>query len=190
MVVGKKCEDCRTKAANFGLPPDQPGGGRVRWCSGCAKQRGQGATNLKNRKCEDCLDKQASFGLPGERKKRWCSTCAKAGHPGAVSGCPPPPPRTTLNSLFLFWFQTIPDLSNAVKVRSALKVGGVCTVGKHPVNGQVPGRPVRGLQLEVASDHGDARRGRRALVQAVRPESRRRSAGGAGTPQMQVKPPP
>jgi hypothetical protein len=72
-VKHKKCEDCRLKIPNFGLPGE---GKTPRWCSVCAKGH-TGAVNIKHKKCEICQLKQASFGLPSEGKKeRWCGKCA------------------------------------------------------------------------------------------------------------------
>jgi hypothetical protein len=74
-----KCEGCRLKQANFGLP----GEGAARWCGGCAKAHA-GAVDVKHKKCEGCKLKLPSFGLPGKGKKqRWCGDCVpKGAHDG------------------------------------------------------------------------------------------------------------
>ena len=85
----KKCEGCRLKRPNFGLPAE----GKAWWCFGCAKGHTR-AVDLCTKKCEGCGLKRPNFGLPAEGKARWRAGCAK-GHAGIedvvklASGCHP-----------------------------------------------------------------------------------------------------
>jgi hypothetical protein len=56
----KKCEDCKTKQAHFGIRGETP---KFRWCAVCAKQHDGAAAAKEQAKCEDCKTKQPTYVL-------------------------------------------------------------------------------------------------------------------------------
>ena len=81
----KKCVDCTTKLAAWGLPNQKTLSRDMRgkrWCTECAKKQDK-VVDLRSGKCIDCKVKMAFYGTAEENKRRYCGGCALA-HPGVV----------------------------------------------------------------------------------------------------------
>jgi hypothetical protein len=65
----KRCEGCKLKQRNFGMPMHKGGDRIALWCAGCAPA---GAENVKTNKCETCGGVRPSCGMLSDKKKRWC----------------------------------------------------------------------------------------------------------------------